>query len=42
MDNADAARGAIRTLTIESTVPSSRVIIKKVSLSSSFVGRQSP
>lgn len=42
MENADAARGALQTLTIESTVPSSRVIIKKVSLSSSFVGGQSP
>lgn len=42
MENADAARGVLRTLTIESTVPSSRVTIKTVSLSSSFVGRQSP
>jgi helicase MOV-10 len=42
MENADAARGASRTLTIESTVPSSRVTIKKVSLSSSFVSGQSP
>lgn len=42
MEDADAARGASRTLTIESTVPSSRVAIKKVSLSSSFVGGQSP
>ncbi|KAG2058194.1 P-loop containing nucleoside triphosphate hydrolase protein [Suillus hirtellus] len=42
MENVDAARGALQTLTIESTVPSSRVTIKKVSLSSSFVSGQSP
>ncbi|KAG2145172.1 RNA helicase [Suillus clintonianus] len=42
LENADAARGASRTLTVETTVPSSRVTIKKVSLSSSFVGGKSP
>ncbi|KAG1738706.1 RNA helicase [Suillus lakei] len=42
VENADAARGTSRFLTIETTVPSSRVTIKKVSLSSSFVGGQSP
>ncbi|KAG2071488.1 P-loop containing nucleoside triphosphate hydrolase protein [Suillus decipiens] len=41
IENADAARGVLRTLTIESTVPSSRITVKKVSLSSSFVGGQS-
>lgn len=41
IENVDAARGVLRTLTIESTVPSSRITIKKVSLSSSFVGGQS-
>jgi helicase MOV-10 len=42
VESADAARGVSRTLTLESTVPSSRVIIKRVSLSSSFTGTQSP
>jgi len=42
VESADAARGVSRTLIIETTVPSSRVTIKKVSLSSSFTGTQSP
>jgi helicase MOV-10 len=42
VESEDAARGVSRTLTIEITVPSSRVIIKSVSFSSSFTGTQSP
>ncbi|KAG0706249.1 P-loop containing nucleoside triphosphate hydrolase protein [Suillus ampliporus] len=42
VESADAALGVSRTLKIKNTVPSSRVTIKKVSLSSSFTGRQSP
>ncbi|KAG0707889.1 RNA helicase [Suillus ampliporus] len=41
VESADAAQGVSRTLTIETTVPSSRVTIKKVSLSS-FMGGESP
>ena len=42
IESADAARGVSQTLTIETTVPSSRVTIKNISLSSSFTGTQSP
>ncbi|KAG1732662.1 RNA helicase [Suillus paluster] len=42
VESVDAARGESRTLKIETTVASSRVTIKKVSLSSSFTRRQSP
>ncbi|KAG1741528.1 RNA helicase [Suillus paluster] len=41
VESADAARGVLRTLTIETTVPSSRVTIKKASLSS-FMGGKTP
>lgn len=42
VESADAVQGVSHTLTIETTVPSSRVTIKNVSLSSSFTGTQSP